>query len=173
MKRLYVVRGEDGEPRELAVERDGRRITISFAGSSEGMDASLLPDGRLSLVFEDGRQFSGRALASGDGVELTDAQGRRRVAIADPLRDRVLHAAADGGGADSEAEIHSQMPGRVVEIKVAAGDRVESGSVVLVLEAMEMQNEIRCDRGGIVERVEVQAGQPVDGGALLAVVRAE
>jgi biotin carboxyl carrier protein len=173
LKRFYVVRGEDGEPRELAVERDGRRITVSFAGSSERMDASVLPDGRMSLVFEDGRQFSGRALPQGDGVELVDAQGRRRIAIADPLRDRVLHSAPGGGAADSGAEIHAQMPGRVVEIKVAAGDRVESGSVLLVLEAMKMQNEIRSERAGVVERVDVQPGQPVEGGALLAVVRAE
>src|SRR5262249_56208286 len=132
-----------------------------LAGWGERMDASVLPDGRLSLVFEDGRQFSARALASGDGVELVDAQGRRRVAIADPLRDRMLHSAAGTGAADSGAEVRAQMPGRVVEVKVAAGDRVEPASVLLVLEAMKMQNEIRSDRGGVVERVEVQAGQPV------------
>ena len=63
------------------------------------------------------------------------------------------------------------MPGRVVEVAVAAGDRVEPRSLLLVLEAMKMQNEIRCARGGLVTRVAVEAGKAVEGGALLAVVR--
>ncbi len=59
------------------------------------------------------------------------------------------------------------MPGRVVEVAVAAGDRVEAGSLLLVLEAMKMQNEIRASRGGLVTRVVVEAGKAVEGGALL------
>ena len=53
---------------------------------------------------------------------------------------------------------------------VAAGDRVEARSLLLVLEAMKMQNEIRTVRGGLVTRVLAEAGKVVDGGALLAVV---
>ena len=65
------------------------------------------------------------------------------------------------------------MPGRVVQVTVAVGDRVEPGALLLVLEAMKMQNEIRTVRGGTVLRVDVEPGRTVDGGAPLAVVRSE
>jgi 3-methylcrotonyl-CoA carboxylase alpha subunit len=63
------------------------------------------------------------------------------------------------------------MPGRVVEVRVRPGDQVDRGAVLLVLEAMKMQNEIRAAERGVVSRCEVSAGDAVEGGALLAVVR--
>jgi biotin carboxyl carrier protein len=62
------------------------------------------------------------------------------------------------------------MPGRVVEVSVAEGQTVAAGAILLVLEAMKMQNEIRASRGGVVARVAVAAGQAVDRGALLAAI---
>ena len=56
------------------------------------------------------------------------------------------------------------MPGRVVEVRVQAGDRVEAGQPLVVLEAMKMQNEIQAERAGTVSRVFVGAGQAVEGG---------
>ena len=171
MKKTYIVRGDDAQPRELVAEHDGTAWTISFAGVREKFQAAAMPDGRLSLVFEDGRQFCARGHVAQDGVDLSDAQGHRRISIADPLHDRMRHSAGLGAAADSDAEIRAQMPGRVVEIRVAVGDRVEAGAILLVLEAMKMQNEIRCDRAGIVDRVDVAAGQPVEGGALMMSLR--
>jgi biotin carboxyl carrier protein len=173
MKKIYVVRGDDGQPRELVAEYDGTAWTVAFAGVPERFHAAMMPDGRLSLVFEDGRQFCARGGVVPDGVEVSDAQGRRQISIADPLHDRMRHSGGLGAAADSDAEIRAQMPGRVVEIKVAVGDRVEAGAILLVLEAMKMQNEIRCDRAGIVDRVDVAAGQPVEGGALMLSLRPE
>ncbi len=174
-KRLvYVVRGEDDEPRELVFNRDGDEVSVTFAGTVERFLAAELPDGRLSLVFDDGRQFCARGKVDGNGsVELSDVRGRRKVAIADPLRDRMRHSASSGAAASAESEIRALMPGRVVEVKVEPGDRVDSGTLLLVLEAMKMQNEIRCDRTGVVDRVDVSAGQAVDGGALMISIRPE
>jgi len=63
------------------------------------------------------------------------------------------------------------MHGRIVEICVAQGDHVEAGAILLVLEAMKMQNEIRASRAGAVDRVEVAAGQTVEGGAFMVSIR--
>ena len=65
------------------------------------------------------------------------------------------------------------MHGRIVEVRVAAGDHVEAGALLLVLEAMKMQNEIRASRPGDVERVEVVPGQTVEGGAFMLSIRSE
>lgn len=169
---VYVVRGEDGEPRELVLDCEGEDLSVTFAGTVERFVAAALPDGRLSLVFEDGRHFCARGKVDGNGsVELSDVRGRRKVAIAEPLRDRMRHSSSSAASANAEAEIRALMPGRVVEVKVSRGDRVDPGTLLLVLEAMKMQNEIRCDRAGVVDRVEVSAGQAVEGGALMMAIR--
>jgi acetyl-CoA/propionyl-CoA carboxylase biotin carboxyl carrier protein len=86
------------------------------------------------------------------------------------LLDLLSHAA--GSGPDSgEEEVRALMPGRVLEVRVQEGDRVEPGQVLIVLEAMKMQNEIRVSSGGVVTRCAVSAGEAVEGRALLLVVR--
>ena len=59
------------------------------------------------------------------------------------------------------------MPGLVVSVAVAAGDAVAAGQLLLVLEAMKMQNPVCAPRNGRVARVFVAAGVQVEGGASL------
>jgi biotin carboxyl carrier protein len=58
----------------------------------------------------------------------------------------------------------------VVAVSVVAGDRVEAGQEVLVVEAMKMQNELRAPREGLVDRVEVAVGDTIEVGDLLVVI---
>ena len=60
------------------------------------------------------------------------------------------------------------MAGKVVRLLVKAGDKVEAGQGLLVVEAMKMQNEIRSTKSGIVERLLAKEGQPVNAGEILA-----
>jgi acetyl/propionyl-CoA carboxylase alpha subunit len=62
------------------------------------------------------------------------------------------------------------MPGTVVRVQAQAGDIVESGAVLVVLEAMKMEHPVRAPHAGVVAEVAVSAGQAVDQGAVLAVV---
>lgn len=55
----------------------------------------------------------------------------------------------------------SPLPGTVVEVFVKKGDKVESGQVILIIEAMKMKNSIRSTRTGTVADVLVSAGQTV------------
>jgi biotin carboxyl carrier protein len=76
------------------------------------------------------------------------------------------------GGAEVEGrqQIAAPMPGKVVRLLVRAGDVVEAGQGLLVVEAMKMQNEIRSPKSGTVERVLVAEGQAVNAGEALCVV---
>ena len=76
------------------------------------------------------------------------------------------------GGAEAEGrqQIVAPMPGKVVRLLVKAGDSVEAGNGLLVVEAMKMQNEIRSPKSGTVERVLVAEGQAVNAGEALCVV---
>ena len=73
-------------------------------------------------------------------------------------------AAVRGGGVQ---QVEAVMPGVVVAVMVAEGDRVEAGQTLLVLEAMKMQNPLQADEAGVVKRVLVEQGAAVAGGALL------
>ena len=175
MRRLRLVyRGADGRPEDIDVEVEGARCVLKRGDRIERGELVRLPDGRVSLLLEGGRQVCGRLAPATPGeVELSTRGNVRRLSLAEPLQDRLVHSGEQGPGQDADEEIRALMPGRVVEVAVAAGDRVEARSLLLVLEAMKMQNEIRTVRGGLVTRVAVEAGKAVEGGALLAVVRQE
>lgn len=70
-------------------------------------------------------------------------------------------------GASNSAVI-APMPGNIIEIMVKAGDAVNPGDVICVLEAMKMNNLIRTNHAGVIASVDVVAGQAVDYGAVLA-----
>ncbi|QFZ17982.1 ATP-binding protein [Saccharothrix syringae] len=71
-----------------------------------------------------------------------------------------------------EGATAAPMPGTVVRVSVEAGQRVEAGAELLVLEAMKMEHRVLAAHGGVVGRVLVEAGQQVDAGDVLAVVEA-
>ena len=66
-----------------------------------------------------------------------------------------------GGGASSGL-ISSAIPGKIVSLLVSEGDKVDSGSVVIVLEAMKMQNEIKAVIDGKVEKIMCKPGERIE-----------
>ena len=78
--------------------------------------------------------------------------------------------AAAQGGAVSGTPIKCPLPGTVVSIKVAVGDKVTPGQNLLVLEAMKMENNIDADRAGVVKQIFVQQGATVMEGDNLLVI---
>lgn len=84
-----------------------------------------------------------------------------------PIRDR--HTA---GGA-SDGSVTAPIPGNILHIHVASGERVSAGQVVCVLEAMKMENEIAAPTDGTVTVIPVSSGDAVAAGALLMQIDAE
>ena len=66
--------------------------------------------------------------------------------------------------------VNAPMPGNILKVNVKAGDAVKSGTVLVVLEAMKMENEIRAPKDGTVTQVLVSKGSTVDTGAPLVVI---
>ena len=67
--------------------------------------------------------------------------------------------------------IKAPMPGRVVRVLVAVGERVAARQPLVVVEAMKMENELRAPRGGNVEEIHAAPGSAVETGAVLMTVR--
>ncbi|MDR2136827.1 MAG: biotin/lipoyl-binding protein [Synergistaceae bacterium] len=68
------------------------------------------------------------------------------------------------------ATIEAPMPGKVLDVKVAVGASVKSGDLVLMLEAMKMENEIFAPSAGTVKEVRVKSGDSVNTGDVLIVL---
>jgi biotin carboxyl carrier protein len=64
------------------------------------------------------------------------------------------------------------MPGVIVSIAVEPGQKVGTGDVLCIVEAMKMENEVRAPHAGVVEQLSVAAGQPVTTGQVICVVAA-
>ena len=160
-----LVRGRDGA-REIVVAWTAGGAVVEDAGVRSDADAVRLPDGRLSLIFGDGRQVCGRVVPGRSESRVGSRGEILVVPIADP-RHRPAHAELETADAGGE-EIRALMPGRVVEVLVREGDTVPAGTLLLILEAMKMQNEIRASVEGRVCRLAVAPGQAVEKGALMA-----
>ena len=76
-----------------------------------------------------------------------------------PKKSAAPKAAAGG------APINAPMRGTIVDVKVKVGDKVSNGTVVAVLEAMKMENDIVSDKDGVVAAVLVNKGDSVETGA--------
>ena len=73
----------------------------------------------------------------------------------------------------SDSNIKSPMPGQVIKISAEVGQEVKKGDVLIVVEAMKMENSLSAPRDGIVKAVNVKTGDQVDGSALLIVLEEE
>ena len=76
-------------------------------------------------------------------------------------------AAAPAGG----EQVTSPMPGTILDVKVSQGASVKKGDVLMILEAMKMENEIMCPCDGKVASINTSKGAAVESGTLLCVIQ--
>ena len=98
--------------------------------------------------------------------ELTGAAPAPAAATAAPAPAPAPAAAPAGG-----EQVTSPMPGTILSVNVAAGDTVKRGQVLMILEAMKMENEIMCPCDGKVVSVNTSKGASVESGTLLCVIQ--
>ena len=158
--------GENTRIVELEHAIAGWRVILD--GKPVSADAVEIAPNIISLLLE-GQSFEITVTPSPDGkLNLQTGMHEFTAQVVDP------RAWSGGRRGNVEAEGRQQvvapMPGKVARILVKAGDPVEAGQGLLVVEAMKMQNEIRSPKSGTVERVLAKEGQPVNAGEVLCVV---
>ena len=75
-------------------------------------------------------------------------------------------------GTAGNVQITAPMPGTIVEVKAKIGDPVKNGTVIAVLEAMKMENDVVADRDGTIATINVSKGESVSTGSVIATINA-
>lgn len=153
-----------------AFDHEGRRHYVNLEEHAEGPrfvvdGTSFEPEvervgkGRYKVTI-DGEAFDFRI--EGGHVHMGRDQVDLRIRRAKPELVR-----AGGKRGRGDGRIKPPMPGKVVEVQVKVGDEVHEGSPLLVLEAMKMQNDLKCPMDGVVTQVHVKDGQNVESSTVM------
>jgi biotin carboxyl carrier protein len=150
---------------EVVIERANGTYRVDVDGVRYEVDSHKL-EGDFFSILTGGKSYEISVETTRDGYRVRHGAAVQLVTLSDPSR-RARDARHGSGG---PASVLSVMPGKVVRLLVAAGDEVEAGQGLLVVEAMKMENEIAAPRAGRVRSVSVQNGQTVESGAELLVI---
>ncbi len=138
---------------EKHVSVDGKVYEVDFESVSGQPVYSLIVDGRSHESY----------IYQGEENWQVLLRGRLYPVTVEDEREKRLRAAAGGGVAETgEFHLRAPMPGLVVAIPVTEGQQVKKGQVILILESMKMQNEIKAPRDGVIGRIRVKPGETVE-----------
>jgi 3-methylcrotonyl-CoA carboxylase alpha subunit len=149
---------EEGDARRAVVVRPRGRGAIDVIAGARTTPVAFNRDGGRLVVDADGARFAATVVPAGEERWVFAPGMRRRLRLVDPL----AHAGED--------EVHgghlmAPMSGTVVEVMVKAGDKVEKGAALIVLEAMKMEHTIAAPSAGVVAAVHFAVGDRVAEGA--------
>ncbi|WP_407382978.1 biotin/lipoyl-containing protein [Ruminococcus sp.] len=100
------------------------------------------------------------------GADASVAAAPAPAKAAAPVKAAPAKKAAAGAG----EKVAAPMPGTIVSVNVSDGQSVKKGDVLVVLEAMKMENEIKAPNDGTITSVAVSKGESVDTGATLVTI---
>jgi acetyl/propionyl-CoA carboxylase alpha subunit len=167
-KLSFVLRGDRSEPQGSFAKRF---LEIGNQAARAGSDLEQVA---VEMRFEPGSgelRLSGEveldAVATLIGASEMALTARGETLHLEDPRARI-HRPAHLGRADGE--VRAPMAGKVLELRVTEGDRIEEGELLAVVESMKMQLEVNAPIGGKVEKVLVSEGEVLDGPELLAVI---
>jgi acetyl/propionyl-CoA carboxylase alpha subunit len=127
---------------EIDFEALRQDLAYSLLINGESYEVSVYQENGEWIVTLRGNQFS--------------------VTVLDDLEKRLRAATELGGVKQGAVSIQAPMPGLVIDVPVAEGDQVNQGEVLVVLESMKMQNELRAPRAGKVSNLQVKVNDNVD-----------
>lgn len=140
-------------------------VTVKDDGAHKTVRAGEI-NYRVQLPAADQRQ-SGMEVLVDYRSFVVEYEGRLSAGAVPPPRTAPAAAAVRPG---VKGGVVAQIAGKVLRLVAAAGDTVKQGDVLLILEAMKMENEIKSPANGTVKEIPVTEGQRVSEGDTLAIV---
>ncbi len=164
--RFMQLTGDAKNPgRPVTVEALGDDNYAVTVGDSTFEFSALLADGRLSVL--DGTASSDLTIEQrGEAFSVPTNEGRASVKLMDARKFEAMSVLGGGPGA-LRPELVSPMAGKVVLVKVEAGNEVNEGETLVIIEAMKMENELRAPTATRIKGVNVVAGDVVKPGDVL------
>ena len=169
--RAAQVDGQLGPPIALPLERvmkfDGIDHHVAFTedgvvvdnGKPVAVDADYVPGQRLVRAEVDGRRHIVRVARNGRGWKLTTRGASHKVQVLLPHVAELAKHMLDKPAPDLSRLLIAPMPGLLTRLHVKAGDKVEAGQPVAVMEAMKMENVLRAEKPAKVKATPVKAGE--------------
>lgn len=153
----YIVRIGD---REYHIEiLDDHHVRLN--GEIIEVDLATLSDSPLFSLIVNGKSYEVLATPQGETWEV-HLKGRTYLAEVEDETSHTLRRSVPANPTQStEYLLQAPMPGLVVAVPVATGQEVEANEVLVVLESMKMQNELRAPHAGRVVEIYVQPGERV------------
>lgn len=105
-----------------------------------------------------------------DSVEIAPQPTQNNSTITTPAQQEKPVETAKPAASTAGQSVTSPMPGNILDVKVSQGDSVKMGQILIMLEAMKMENEITSPCDGIVSSVLVKKGDTVDAGAVMVTI---
>ncbi|MFD2263516.1 acetyl-CoA carboxylase biotin carboxylase subunit [Lacibacterium aquatile] len=159
---LHLMDGE--HPLTVRAHFVGGDMSLDLPRGRTPVFGTLQADGRLAAQIGD-RSVTAHAFREGASLTV-QADGRQhRFTVIDPRDNSGVET---GGG----GKLTAPMPGKVVAVKVEAGQSVKKGQPLMVVEAMKMEHTIAAPRDGVVQTIRFSAGDLVDDGAELLTLEA-
>ncbi len=154
------------EERELEVIRcDRHHCKVVVDGKTHEVDARDCGPDLLSILIDNVSHDISYSMDD-SSIQLNFRNRYFNIEVLDERRMRMRRVRTELDLSGPEI-ITTSMPGKVVKVLVEPGQEVEQGCGVIIIEAMKMENEIRCRNGGVVKAVHVEAGQTIEGGITL------
>ncbi len=167
MRRTFIATLDERET-SIEVEPAGESLYRVRQGDAELLIDARRVAGGLSLLI-DGVNYEVSLARAGDDFDALIENRRFRLRLLS--EDRARRAAARGSREmTGRREVKASMPGKVIDVLVAVGARVEAKQGLLIIEAMKMENEIKSQGPGEVKEIHVKPGQAVESGEILVVL---
>ncbi|OZI77074.1 acetyl/propionyl/methylcrotonyl-CoA carboxylase subunit alpha [Bordetella genomosp. 12] len=157
---------DQGQTREAEFTRDAAGWSLTVDGNTHALQWRAHPSANPELAYDlrlslGGQDVSGNVVLHGGRAHVL----RQGATIVLERRDRYVDEGQEGHGGGLTAP----MPGKIIAIAVQAGDRVDKGQALLVMEAMKMEHTIAAPAAGVVSKVFYALGDQVaEGVALIA-----
>lgn len=154
-----------GKTSRVEVREVQGRYHVTIGDKTLELDWVRTGENEASILV-DGASVDAAVEKTSEGFAVLIRGDRFDVDLKDAVKGVALGKVAHTG----PLKLTAPMPGKIVKVLVSAGDPVEAGRGVLVMEAMKMENELKAARAGTIQEIRVKEGQAVEMGALLLVI---
>lgn len=148
------------------VSKEGNNVILSINGKEFVVDVVMAENGACSILHdgqsynaqlirrENGKNYKVNTYSSSFNVDIVDTQAKYL-----QMKKKAVDMPED--------KVSSPMPGKVISIPVTEGQKVKAGDVLIVIEAMKMQNNYKASSDGEIKKILVKEGDTINGDQIL------